>query len=78
MDFRLRSKRPTLFRKVAPQPTYSDILPAPAFSGMMVSPANRGRPKTVGDCPNFAESSEQNGTVPLSETVSGLGHATHP
>ena len=25
--------------------------------------------KTVGDCPNFAQSAEQNGTVPLSETV---------
>lgn len=24
-------------------------------------------PKRAGDCPNFAESSEQNGTVPLSE-----------
>ena len=28
--------------------------------------------KTVGDCPNFAESSEQNGTVPFSETVMKL------
>ena len=25
--------------------------------------------KTVGDCPDFAQSSEQNGTVPFSETV---------
>jgi hypothetical protein len=25
--------------------------------------------KTVGDCPNFAQSAEQNGTVPFSETV---------
>jgi len=25
--------------------------------------------KTVGDCPNFAEASEQNGAVPFSETV---------
>src|SRR5262245_17802261 len=25
--------------------------------------------KTVGDCPDFAQSAEQNGTVPFSETV---------
>jgi hypothetical protein len=29
-------------------------------------------PETVGDCPDFAESAEQNGTVPLSSTVFGL------
>jgi hypothetical protein len=27
--------------------------------------------KTAGDCPNFAQSSEQNGTVPFSEAVFG-------
>ena len=35
--------------------------------------ANRGGsrayPRTAGDCPNFAESAEQNGTVPFSEAV---------
>jgi len=31
----------------------------------------RAYPRTVGDCPDFAQSSEQNGTVPLSETVPG-------
>jgi hypothetical protein len=28
-----------------------------------------GSNKTVGDCPDFAKSAKQNGTVPLSETV---------
>jgi hypothetical protein len=28
-------------------------------------------PKSGGDCPDFAESSEQNGTVPFSELVFG-------
>jgi glycosyltransferase involved in cell wall biosynthesis len=31
--------------------------------------ASDERVKTAGDCPNFAESSEQNGTVPFSEAV---------
>jgi len=31
----------------------------------------RAYPKTAGDCPNFAQSSEQNGTVPFSEAVLG-------
>jgi len=31
----------------------------------------RAYPRTVGDCPDFAESSKQNGTVPFSETVFG-------
>ena len=31
----------------------------------------RAYPRTGGDCPSFAQSSEQNGTVPLSETVLG-------
>ncbi len=31
----------------------------------------RAYPKTVGDCPKFAESSEQIGTVPLRQTVFG-------
>ena len=31
----------------------------------------RADPKTAGDCPNFAESSEENGTVPFSEAVFG-------
>jgi hypothetical protein len=29
----------------------------------------RASDKTAGDCPNFAESAEQNGTVPFSEAV---------
>ena len=28
-------------------------------------------PRTVGDCPNFAQSAEQNGTVPFAQTVLG-------
>jgi hypothetical protein len=31
----------------------------------------RAYPRTGGDCPDFAQSAEQNGTVPLSETVLG-------
>ena len=29
----------------------------------------RASNKTAGDCPNFAQSAEQNGTVPFSEAV---------
>jgi hypothetical protein len=31
----------------------------------------RAYPRTAGDCPNFAQSSEQNGTVPFSDAVFG-------
>ena len=31
----------------------------------------RAYPRTGGDCPGFAQSAEQNGTVPLSEAVLG-------
>ncbi len=34
---------------------------------------DRGGPRTVGDCPDFAEPAKQNGTVPLSQTVHGQG-----
>ncbi len=33
--------------------------------------ALRADPTTDGDCPNFAQSAEQNGTVPFSEAVFG-------
>jgi NAD+ synthase (glutamine-hydrolysing) len=40
----------------------------------------RNSNKTVGDCPDFAKSAEQNGTVPFSETVllESLGIPGHP
>jgi hypothetical protein len=35
----------------------------------------RAYPRTVGDCPDFAVPWEQNGTVPLSETVLELARS---
>ena len=52
-------------------PSGASFLPrTPGVAG--AGPASRplrAYPKTAGDCPDFAESSEQNGTVPFSEAV---------
>src|SRR5206468_2511983 len=37
--------------------------------GILAEATLKGCQKTAGDCPDFAQSSEQNGTVPLSEEV---------
>jgi hypothetical protein len=54
------------FARIRPHP---EIFQRPLRRFETRSKPFRNSSKTGGDCPNFAESSQQNGTVPLSETV---------
>ena len=57
-------------RVAEPRPvTFGDLPLSP--EQLKVLACFRAYPRTVGDCPDFAQSSEQNGTVPLSQMVLG-------